>query len=61
MNAQELVEKLVQLINEGYIDPHSNIVRYDDEADEYWKLRNITYTKDRVYLELDPEPRQQNA
>ncbi len=55
MNAQELVEKLVQLINEGYIDPHSTIVRYDDSKDEYWKLRNITYTKDRIYLELDQD------
>ncbi len=55
MDAQELVEKLVQLINEGYIDPHSPIVRYDDELDEYSKLRNITYTKDRIYLELDRE------
>ncbi len=57
MNAQELVEKLVQLINEGYIDPHSPVVHYNDtvEGGEYWKLRNITYTKDRIYLELDPE------
>lgn len=53
MNAQELVEKLVHLINEGYIDPKSDIVHYDDSKDEYWKLRNITYVKDRIYLELD--------
>jgi len=53
MNAQELVEKLVKLISEGYIDPHSDIIRFDDETDEYYKLRDITYVKDRIYLELD--------
>ncbi len=55
MTTQELIEELVSLINEGYIDPHSDCVVYDEDGDKYYALTGITYIKDRVYFNLEKQ------